>query len=158
MMAEQNDFDGIKYREEQKSPAVFRLLFYGLAIWGLVFMGYYLFSGWSSQAEFAEKKKTKEEMLAKAPAPAAPHAEGKKEDYVAKGKALYDERCAACHGAQGKGGIGPDLTAGTFKFGRDVSAVTASISEGRPGGMPEFKSQLTHEQIEAVAQFVLSLK
>jgi cytochrome c oxidase cbb3-type subunit III len=156
MMAEQNDFDGIKYREEQKSPGIFRLLFFGLAAWGLVFMGYYLFSGWSSQAEFAEKKKAKEEMLAKAPV--APHAEGKNEDYVAKGKALYDERCAACHGAQAKGGIGPDLTAGTFKFGRDAAAVTASISEGRPGGMPEFKSQLTHEQIEAVVQFVLSLK
>jgi len=157
-MAEQHDFDGIKYREEQKSPGVFRLLFYGLVAWGLVFMGYYLFSGWSSEAEFAEKKKAKEEMLAKAPALTAPHAEGKKEDYVAMGKALYAERCAACHGAEAKGGIGPDLTAGSYKFGRDVTAVTVSISDGRPGGMPEFKSQLTHEQIEALVQYVLSLK
>ena len=47
-------FDGIK--ENKKSPpAYFNILFYGLIVWGLIFMGYYLVSGWSSHGEFEEK-------------------------------------------------------------------------------------------------------
>ena len=47
-------FDGIQ--EGKKSPpAYFNILFYGLIVWGVIFMGYYLMSGWSSQGEFEEK-------------------------------------------------------------------------------------------------------
>ena len=45
-------FDGIK---ENKPPPSFNILFYGLIIWGVLFMGYYLMSGWSSHGEFDEK-------------------------------------------------------------------------------------------------------
>ena len=46
--------DGIV--EAGKNPPVyFYVLFYGLIIWGVIFMAYYLFSGWSSSQEFAEK-------------------------------------------------------------------------------------------------------
>jgi cytochrome c oxidase cbb3-type subunit 3 len=47
-------FDGIQ--EGKKSPpAYFNILFYGLIVWGVIFMGYYLMSGWSSHGEFEEK-------------------------------------------------------------------------------------------------------
>ena len=39
----------------QKAPIYFYVLFFGLIIWGVIFMAYYLFSGWSSSQEFAEK-------------------------------------------------------------------------------------------------------
>ena len=48
-------FDGIKENKGGKPPAYFNLLFYGLIIWGVLFMGYYLLSGWSSHGEFQEK-------------------------------------------------------------------------------------------------------
>jgi len=48
-------FDGIRENKENKPPPYFNLLFYGLIIWGILFMGYYLLSGWSSQGEFQEK-------------------------------------------------------------------------------------------------------
>jgi len=48
-------FDGIKENRENKPPPYFNLLFYGLIIWGIIFMGYYLLSGWSSDSEFQEK-------------------------------------------------------------------------------------------------------
>jgi cytochrome c oxidase cbb3-type subunit 3 len=162
-MADDNkDFDGIHYRIETKSPTVFRVLTGALVLWGVCFMAYYLFSGWSSEGEFAGKKKAKMENLARQPAGgAAPVAgagtEGKKEDYLALGKKEYAERCAACHGADGKGGIGPDLTRKEYKFGKTAKAVAESIGEGRPGGMPAFKSDLSHEKIEGLTQYVLSL-
>jgi cytochrome c oxidase cbb3-type subunit 3 len=48
-------FDGIKENKENKPPPYFNILFYGLIIWGVLFMGYYLMSGWSSHGEFDEK-------------------------------------------------------------------------------------------------------
>jgi len=51
-------FDGIKENREAKPPAYFILLFLGLIIWGIIFTGYYLLSGWSSHNEFQEKMST----------------------------------------------------------------------------------------------------
>ena len=48
-------FDGIQENRENKPPAYFNILFYGLIIWGIIFCGYYLFSGWSSHGELQEK-------------------------------------------------------------------------------------------------------
>ena len=48
-------FDGIKENRENKPPPYFNILFYGLILWGLIFMGYFLLSGWSSHGEFEEK-------------------------------------------------------------------------------------------------------
>lgn len=162
MSAEHNDYDGISYREETKSPLVFRILFTVLVVWGIAFMGHYLFGGWSSQGEYAQKKSAKEAMLAaeqlKGVAPAAAaHPEGKKEGYIAMGKKEFAERCAACHGASAKGGIGPDLTQANYKYGKTETAITQSISEGRPGGMPSFKNDLSHEKVEGLVAYLLSL-
>src|SRR6266581_9719467 len=153
MAEDKKDFDGIKYRIETKSPGVFRVLFTVLIVWAVCFMAYYLFSGWSSQEEFARKKQSKQESLAKQPkeseVPAAGvHREGEKEDYIAMGKKEFAARCVACHGSDAKGGIGPDLTRKEFKYGKSEQAIAETIAEGRPGGMPSFKNDLSHEKIE----------
>ena len=160
MSDENKDYDGIRYRVETKSPLIFRLLLTVLVVWGVVYMGYYLFSGWSSEGEFAQNKKAKQERLAAAPPAAAPAAGDKsasKADSAAIGKKEFAERCAACHGADGKGGIGPDLTRKEFKFGKSAAEITTSITDGRPGGMPSFKSDLSHEKIEGLVKHILSL-
>lgn len=158
MADDKKDFDGIKYRIETKSPGVFRLLFYGLVIWGVCFIAYYLFGSWSSQEEFEQKKKAKLEQAAKGGAPAAgEQKKGKPEEYLAIGKAEFAARCAVCHGADAKGGIGPDLTRKEYKYGRTAQAVAESIGEGRPGGMPSFKNELSHEKIEGLVKYILSL-
>jgi cytochrome c oxidase cbb3-type subunit 3 len=155
------EFDGIKYRVETRSPVLFRLFFAGLVVWAVCFMAYYLFSGWSSQGEFEQKKKGKQEALAKSGGVmpgGLVHKEGKKEEYIAMGKAEFAVRCALCHGAAAKGGIGPDLTRKELKYGKTEAILTESISKGRPGGMPAFGNELSHEKIEGLAQYILSLK
>lgn len=59
-------FDGIKENRENKPPAYFNILYYGLIIWGLLFMGYYLLSGWSSGNEFQEKMNAHQEQVSQA--------------------------------------------------------------------------------------------
>lgn len=162
MSDEHNDFDGIQYRIETKSPGIFRGLMWILVLWAVCFMAYYLFSGWSSQSEFAEKQQAKQEMLAKQAQGGAPvagaHKEGTKKDYIALGAKEFAERCASCHSANAKGGIGPDLTRAEFTFGKSEAALTESIIKGRPGGMPAFGNDLSHEKVEGLVQYLLSLK
>jgi cytochrome c oxidase cbb3-type subunit 3 len=163
-MSEQQDYDGIKYRDEKGSPRIFTILFAVLVIWGVLFMGYYLFSGWSSQSEADAARKVLSEK--KQAAHKAVEASGaanqgsghKVEAYIAAGKQLFANLCAACHGENGKGIVGPDLTASTFKYGKARLDIAKSISEGRPGGMPAFNGQVNPEQVEGLVEFVLSLK
>jgi len=163
MSAENKDYDGISYRVETKSPLVFRVLYIGLLVWGVAFMGHYLFGGWSSQGEYAQKKSAKEAMLAAqqlkgvAPEAAVPIPGAQSEAALALGKKEFGERCASCHGASAKGGIGPDLTVKSFKYGKTPAALTQTIIEGRPGGMPSFKNDLSHEKVEGLVQYLLSL-
>lgn len=161
-MADNKDFDGIKYRGETPPPKIFNLLFYGLIIWAVIFMGYYLFSGWSSEKEYADNRKVQDEKVKKASesksaAVAGAHKEGDTGQYLAEGKKAYAERCAACHGPEAKGGIGPDLTRKQFKYGRDEKTIKQSIEQGRPGGMPAFGGQVSHEQLEGLVKYILSL-
>ena len=48
-------FDGIVDNRVQTIPKGYTILFYGLVLWGALFCGYYLLSGWSSEAEFQVK-------------------------------------------------------------------------------------------------------
>jgi len=157
MSFDNKDYDGIRYRPETKSPLVFRALLGILVVWGICFIGYYLFSGWSSQAEFAQKQAAKQKLLAAGQTVAGAHKEGAAIDYIAAGKKEFAARCAACHGAEAKGGIGPDLTRKEFTFGRTEQAIMQTISDGRPGGMPGFKNDLSHEKLESLVKYILSL-
>jgi cytochrome c oxidase cbb3-type subunit 3 len=163
-MSEYNDYDGIKYREEKSSPGIFRILFTVLVVWGVIFMGYYLFSGWSSRAEADAARIAREgqkQAAHKAVESTGAAYEGsghKVEEYVSVGKQLYNKMCVSCHGENAKGGVGPSLALSSYKYGKSRLDITKSIAEGRPGGMPAFKSQINDEQVESLVEFVLSLK
>jgi cytochrome c oxidase cbb3-type subunit 3 len=148
-----HDFNGLVEMRENAPPAYFSVLFYGLVIWGVVFCAYYLLSGWSSQEEFRQQMEAHRQEHA--PAPMAPAATVTP---AADGQGLFAQHCAACHGAAGKGGIGPDLTAAGLKYGRTAEAIRESIAGGRPGGMPAFGNQLAAPEIAALTEFVLGLK
>lgn len=158
---EQHDHDGISEDREQRPPVYFNVLFYGLIIWGVIFSAYYLLSGWSSDAEFQEKMAAHEARYQqtgttsdpgeKSQTTAAPAAA------TADGAALYAERCAMCHAADGGGGVGPALNVPEYIYGKDNEAVRISIANGRENGMPAFGSQLSQAELDALVSYVLSL-
>ena len=163
-MSEQHDYDGIKYREEKSAPGTFKILFTVLIVWGIVYMGYYLFGGWSSQGEADSVKKARDsqkQAAHKAVEQTSAEYKGgnhKVETYVAAGKQLFGSLCAACHGESAKGGVGPDLTISKYNYGKTRLDVAKSITDGRPGGMPAFSSQIGKEQVESLVEYVLTLK
>ncbi|MEQ3654262.1 MAG: cbb3-type cytochrome c oxidase N-terminal domain-containing protein [Dokdonia sp.] len=76
------------------------------------------------------------------------------------GKAIFMERCIACHKADGGGGIGPNLTDAYWILGGGIKNVFKTISEGgRDGkGMIAWKSELKPAQMAQVASYVLTLQ
>jgi cytochrome c oxidase cbb3-type subunit 3 len=156
-----HNFDGIIENRENRPPIYFTVLFYGLILWAAIFSAYYLLSGWSSADEFRQKMESQQQLQAQRQPPqpaAAGVATEQAQADTAVGEKLFASHCAACHGAQGKGGIGPDLTLPDYKYGRTPEAVLASIRNGRPAGMPAFGNQLSAAESESLATFVLSLK
>ena len=155
-----HDYDGITEDRERRPPVYFTVLFYGLIVWGVAFSAFYLLSGWSSSSEFQARMQaheTKSQAAAATPvataAPAAAPA-GKPD-----AKSLFADKCAMCHGADARGGFGPNLTADKYEYGKTGEAVTASIAQGRGNGkMPAFANQLKPEEIKVLVEYLLALK
>jgi len=75
---------------------------------------------------------------------------------VASGAKLFRSHCAECHGPNGRGGRGPDLTRGSFRHGSSSQALFNTISNGVPGTeMPV--SYFPPNQIWQLVAFVKSL-
>jgi cytochrome c551 len=69
----------------------------------------------------------------------------------ASGQAIFADNCARCHGADGTGGAGPDLT--SLDEAKEHEAVVEQVTDGG-GGMPSFKGDLSDAEIDAVATYV----
>jgi cytochrome c oxidase cbb3-type subunit 3 len=145
--------DGIVEDRKKAPPVYFYILFYGLIAWAVIFMAWFLLSGWSSHEEFAEK------MAAHTGVTVAetPELSGAETGAVVDGGELFAERCAGCHGAKGEGAFGPDLTASRYKYGREREEVIESITKGRPKSMPAFSATLSAAEIQALTSYVLEL-
>src|SRR5437899_9002299 len=71
---------------------------------------------------------------------------------------LYKAKCQQCHMADGNSPLEPlNFADGKWIHGDKVEDVAKIISEGAPGtAMLPFKSQLTPEEIQALARYVRS--
>ncbi len=75
---------------------------------------------------------------------------------VQRGKALFQQSCAMCHGAEATGGIGPNLTESPLLREPDMlhGVAAAVIHDGRvEKGMPAFP-QLTQADISDIIAFL----
>ena len=75
------------------------------------------------------------------------------EELMATGQQVFSSICAACHGAQGQGQVGPAL-AGNSLVGRDQEFLNVILNGRLEHGMPAFRDQLDDQQIAGVATFV----
>jgi len=78
------------------------------------------------------------------------------------GKALFESKCAMCHG---KDGVAKPMAKGSANLNdpawqakTKVEAVEQRVTEGKAPLMKPFKDKLTPEQIKAVAEYVKTLK
>jgi mono/diheme cytochrome c family protein len=77
------------------------------------------------------------------------------------GQQLFSQNCAACHGANGEGVIGPALNSQQFLSLVTDDQIRSIISTGIPGSQmsaysQEFFGPLTEDQIDSIASYLRS--
>lgn len=76
---------------------------------------------------------------------------------VNQGKRLYRwYNCNGCH-ASGGGNIGPALMDSEWRYGGGPAAIFASITQGRPNGMPSFGGHIPDDQVWQIVAYVRSM-
>ncbi|MBV9888746.1 MAG: c-type cytochrome [Acidobacteria bacterium] len=76
---------------------------------------------------------------------------------ASEGQRLYEQyNCVGCH-AHGGGGMGPALMDDVWIYGSEPENIFATISQGRPNGMPSFRNRIPEYQIWQLAAYVRSL-
>lgn len=77
---------------------------------------------------------------------------------IEAGKKAFTTMCAACHGADGGGTVGPNLTDNYWIHGGSIQDVFKTIKYGWPEkGMKSWKDDYSPVQIAQIASFVKSL-
>jgi cytochrome c oxidase cbb3-type subunit 3 len=161
----EHNYDGIQ-ELDNVLPPWWIYLFYICIFFGIGYLGYYHFMGGENQhqeyerknsialAEIEEWKKTAKDLI-----DASTVTLLTEDADLNAGKAIYMEKCVACHLADGGGSIGPNLTDQYWILGGGIKEVFHTISEGgREGkGMIPWKSELKPSQIQQVASYILSL-
>ena len=83
-----------------------------------------------------------------------------KPEWLAVGKATYQANCVNCHGANGGGLVGPNLTDDYWKNVRSVEGIAKVLQNGAGNGaMPAWGNRFSHpNQLVLTAAYVASLR
>ncbi len=77
---------------------------------------------------------------------------------ISGGALVYKTNCIACHGDEGQGIVGPNLTDDYWIHGGKPQSILESIEHGYPTkGMPAWKPVLGQEKVRLAAAYVISL-
>ncbi|MEO6670335.1 MAG: cbb3-type cytochrome c oxidase N-terminal domain-containing protein [Ferruginibacter sp.] len=78
---------------------------------------------------------------------------------IAAGKNIFTTACWACHGKQGEGGAGPNLTDDYWLHKGSLTDVYASIKHGYPDkGMQAWEKNYSPKEINNLAAFIKTLR
>lgn len=164
-----HDYDGI-HELDNHLPPWWKWMFYITIFWsGLYVINYHIVpvwnEGYSQTEEFNAKNEEAEKAIAEYRKTASDNVDENTvtlltdAESLGKGKAKFTEVCAACHGDQGQGGIGPNLTDQYWIHGGDVKSVFKTIKYGvLENGMIAWKDEMKASDMQAVTSYILSLQ
>jgi cytochrome c oxidase cbb3-type subunit 3 len=76
---------------------------------------------------------------------------------ISQGQTLFEKyNCSGCH-FHGGGGIGPPLMDAEWIYGSSPANIFATISQGRPNGMPSYGGHIPDAEIWQLTTYVRSL-
>ena len=83
----------------------------------------------------------------------------RKKNLLAVGKSAYKGNCASCHGTDGSGLVGPNLTDDHWKNVQHIEDILEIVNNGAANGaMPGWKTRLHPNEIVLVSAYVASLR
>ncbi|OIN60111.1 cbb3-type cytochrome c oxidase N-terminal domain-containing protein [Arsenicibacter rosenii] len=166
LMMQDHEYDGIMELDNRMPPWL-QFLFSTTIIFALIYLVHYHIAQ-TGDLQLAELDKTmqvasaeKEEYLKKVAAKINENTVTPVTDkgQLAEAKTLFEQKCAACHGAQGQGGVGPNLTDEYWLHGGGIHNVFKTIKYGVPDkGMIAWQNQMTPLDIQKIASYVLTIK
>ncbi|SDF77938.1 cytochrome c oxidase cbb3-type subunit 3 [Dyadobacter soli] len=160
-----HDYDGIQELDNRMPPWL-QFLFYTTIFIAVVYSAYY-FSGLGDlqiaelEKEIATAEADKKAYMEKVGASMDENSVTLLTDKagVEAGMKIFQEKCTACHGTEGGGSVGPNLTDDYWLHGGGIHNVFKVIKYGVPEkGMISWEKQLSPTDIQKVASFVLSIK
>ena len=160
-----HDYDGIQELDNRMPPWL-QSLFLATVVIGVGYGAYY-FSGIGDyqlaelEKEVAQAEIDKKAYMAKVGASMDENTVTLigEEAAIGQGKAIFQEKCTACHGADGGGSVGPNLTDAYWLHGAGIKNLFKVIKYGVPEkGMISWEKQLSPTDIQKVASYVHSLQ
>lgn len=158
-----HDFDGIQ-EYDNDLPPWWKTMFYVSIVFAVGYMlHYHVFRTGALQTEEYEMEMEQAALFAAKNAD-DPNAVTNYEaltDAAAleSGKSVFAANCAACHGQEGQGTVGPNLTDEYWLHGGDVNDIFKTIKYGVPAkGMVPWQGKLTKDQMLEVSSYILSLQ
>lgn len=157
-----HDYDGIM---EMNNGMPFWLtgLFLGSIIWGIIYYLHYTSgSGPNSEMAYQSKMAAFNAQVAESEASTANidyFSELNNPEGISHGLAVYKLRCAACHGMNGEGGIGPNLADAYWLHGdASTESIAELVDKGiTEKGMPAWGQILSKKDVVATAVFIKSI-
>lgn len=164
-VATDHNYDGI-IELDNSLPPWWVYMFYGTIIFAITYMIYFTyFDGPTQQMEYdtevAQAIQKKNEFLKKTAALVDETSVLILTDAtaLAKGKSSYITKCAACHGMNGEGLVGPNLTDDYWIHGGGIKDIFKTIKYGWPEkGMISWESQITPMEMQQISSFIITIK
>jgi cytochrome c oxidase cbb3-type subunit 3 len=160
-----HEFDGIR-ELDNKLPPWWVAMFYITIAFAVVYLGYYhLGSGASQAEEYEMEMEQAERAVAEYRARQAEQVDETNvtvvtdDQALSMAKTLYETNCMACHGMQGEGTVGPNLTDPYWIHGGSINDIFKTIKYGVPEkGMISWKTQLRATDMQNIASYILTLQ
>ncbi|SMF05837.1 cbb3-type cytochrome c oxidase N-terminal domain-containing protein [Pseudobacteriovorax antillogorgiicola] len=156
--------DGIK-EYDNPLPSWWVALFWGTIAFAVVYLAYiHGMGGPTLEDELyadrdAYEATMEKQASAKSPAGEDLIAQLKSDAMIAEGKTHYVTNCAPCHGQNGEGLVGPNLTDVFWLHGGSPEDIIKVITDGVPAkGMIAWKTILGPKKIKETTAFILSLQ
>lgn len=82
-----------------------------------------------------------------------------KDNWVKVGKSVFRANCISCHGREGEGKVGPNLTDEAYKNVKTLADIAKVINNGAGNGaMPKWSNRLHVNEVVMVSAYVASLR
>lgn len=161
-----HSYDGIR-ELDNRLPPWWVNMFIITIVWAVGYMYYYHWggNGPSSTEEYKTEVETAKKEIAVALAGKANAVDESNVEAVTEagalgeGELIFKNSCAACHGQNGEGTVGPNFTDEYWIHGGGIKDLFKTIKYGVPEkGMISWQAQLKPADMQKVASYILTLK
>ena len=161
-----HEYDGI-VELDNPAPPLFNYILYGTIIFAIVYWTVYhvtesaplMVEEYKNEMAIANEQKAERMKLASNQVDENNVKVMTDASVIDDGKSIYKANCAACHGDNGEGKVGPNFADEYWIHGGGIKNIFKTIKYGVPEkGMIAWEKQLAPGQIANVANYILTLK